>query len=200
MLALVAGVHERSSEDVRSIPSASSISVSPTAPVRTRPSRRMHHETVLGPWIGARWWLQPWVGRSRCSEPETYVKELLFQMDGRVNHMTWWLFALAVIGISVPAFIFLIIIALAAGGSSTNTILALNPIIEIVLAILGIFVNGKRFLDRNTSAWWVLIGFIPYLGRIWILVELGFLRGAPGENRFGPDSTGQTVARFAASA
>ena len=160
----------------------------------------MHHETVLGPWIGARWWLQPWVSRSRCSDPETYVKELLFQMDGRVNRMTWWLFAPAVIGISVLAFILLIIIALAAGGSSTNTILALNPIIEIVLAIIGIFVNGKRFHDRNKSAWWVLIGFIPYLGWIWILVELGFLRGTPGENRFGPDSTGRTVARFAASA
>jgi uncharacterized membrane protein YhaH (DUF805 family) len=159
----------------------------------------MHHETALGPWIGARWWLQPGVGRSRCSEPETYVKEPLFQMDGRVNRMTWWLFAFAVIGISVLVFI-LLIIALAAGGLSMNTIPALNPIIEIALAIIGIFVNGKRFLDRNTSAWWVLIGFIPYLGWIWILVELRFLRGAPGENRFGPDSTGRTVARFAASA
>jgi uncharacterized membrane protein YhaH (DUF805 family) len=128
------------------------------------------------------------------------VKEALFEKDGRVNRMTRWLFARAVIGISVLAFILLIIIALAAGGSSTNTILALNSIIEIVLAIIGIFVNGKRFHDRNTSAWWVRIGVIPYLGWIWILVESGFLRGTPGENRFGPDSTGRTVARFAASA
>jgi uncharacterized membrane protein YhaH (DUF805 family) len=32
----------------------------------------------------------------------------------------------------------------------------------------------------------VLIVLIPIIGAIWILIELGFLVGTPGPNRFGP--------------
>jgi uncharacterized membrane protein YhaH (DUF805 family) len=118
-------------------------------------------------------------------------------MDGRVNRMTWWRFAVSVIGIFVLAFVGLVIIAVPIRRSWTNTILALNPIVAIILAAMGIVVNGKRVHDRDTSAWWVLVGFVPYPGWIRVLVDLGFLRGAPSGNRFGHDSTGRTVARFA---
>jgi uncharacterized membrane protein YhaH (DUF805 family) len=30
---------------------------------------------------------------------------------------------------------------------------------------------------------------IPIIGSIWFLIELGFLAGTPGPNRFGPPST-----------
>jgi uncharacterized membrane protein YhaH (DUF805 family) len=45
----------------------------------------------------------------------------------------------------------------------------------------------KRWHDRNKSGWWTLILFIPLVGPIWMLIELGFLRGTEGPNRFGPD-------------
>jgi uncharacterized membrane protein YhaH (DUF805 family) len=45
----------------------------------------------------------------------------------------------------------------------------------------------KRWHDRNKSGWWSLIIFIPIIGGIWMLIELGFLRGTEGANRFGPD-------------
>lgn len=45
----------------------------------------------------------------------------------------------------------------------------------------------KRWHDRNKSGWWSLIMFVPIIGGIWMLVELGFLRGTEGANRFGPD-------------
>ena len=47
------------------------------------------------------------------------------------------------------------------------------------------FVHIKRFHDRDKSGWWVLIGLIPIIGAIWLLIELGFLKGTPGPNRFG---------------
>ncbi len=47
----------------------------------------------------------------------------------------------------------------------------------------------KRFHDRDKSAWWLLVGFVPVLGPIWLLIELGFLRGTIGANRYGPDPT-----------
>jgi uncharacterized membrane protein YhaH (DUF805 family) len=45
----------------------------------------------------------------------------------------------------------------------------------------------KRWHDRNKSGWWSLILFIPLIGGIWMLVELGFLRGTEGANTYGPD-------------
>jgi uncharacterized membrane protein YhaH (DUF805 family) len=46
---------------------------------------------------------------------------------------------------------------------------------------------AKRWHDRDKSGWWSLIGFVPIIGGIWMLIELGFLRGTEGPNRFGPD-------------
>lgn len=53
--------------------------------------------------------------------------------------------------------------------------------------LIGILVQIKRWHDRDKSGWWVLINFIPCLGGIWALIELGFLPGTAGPNRFGPD-------------
>ncbi len=39
---------------------------------------------------------------------------------------------------------------------------------------------------RNRTGWFLLIGLIPLVS-IWLVVELGFLRGTVGPNRFGPD-------------
>ena len=49
-----------------------------------------------------------------------------------------------------------------------------------------IAVGIKRCHDRNRTGWFLLIGLIP-LVNIWLVVELGFLRGTVGQNRFGPD-------------
>jgi uncharacterized membrane protein YhaH (DUF805 family) len=45
----------------------------------------------------------------------------------------------------------------------------------------------KRLHDRNHSLWYGLIVLIPVVGYLWLLVELGFLRGTVGNNRFGED-------------
>ncbi|MBV8790433.1 MAG: DUF805 domain-containing protein, partial [Pseudolabrys sp.] len=72
----------------------------------------------------------------------------------------------------------------------------------------SIMVGIKRLHDRNKSGWWMLLFYgvpvmldnidrhvmeslvftVPSFAiTIWALVELGFLRGTPGPNRFGPD-------------
>ena len=72
-------------------------------------------------------------------------------------------------------------------------------------------VGVKRLHDRNKSGWWVLLfylapsilgsiantgehplagfvlGLASFVISIWALVELGFLRGTFGSNRYGPD-------------
>jgi len=41
--------------------------------------------------------------------------------------------------------------------------------------------------DRDKSAWWMLIILIPFVGGIWYLVEVGFLKGTEEQNQFGSD-------------
>ena len=88
-------------------------------------------------------------------------------------------------------------------------------IIVLALAILAwvsaFAIGVKRLHDRNRSGWWILLfyvvpavlggagqgtdgdlaqgilGLASVILSIWGLVELGFLRGTRGPNRFGPD-------------
>jgi hypothetical protein len=57
------------------------------------------------------------------------------------------------------------------------------------LHLIDVIVYIKRFHDRDKSGWWVLIWLIPIIGAIWLLIELGFLKGTPGPNRFGSPVT-----------
>ena len=51
--------------------------------------------------------------------------------------------------------------------------------------------NVKRLHDRNKSAWWVIVTFLPYIGPIFVIVELGILDGTKGPNQFGADPKGR---------
>jgi uncharacterized membrane protein YhaH (DUF805 family) len=64
-----------------------------------------------------------------------------------------------------------------------------SGIVALLALIPAIIVQLKRFHDRDKSGWWLLIGLIPIIGAIWLLIELGFLKGTPGPNRFGPQVT-----------
>ncbi len=68
-------------------------------------------------------------------------------------------------------------------------------VILLVLVVLGLFIPGlavqvRRLHDQDKSGWFVLLGFVPYIGGI-ILLVLMCLDGTPGENRFGPDPKGR---------
>ena len=50
--------------------------------------------------------------------------------------------------------------------------------------------QAKRWHDRDKSAWWILLNFIP-IANLWALIETLFLRGTEGSNRFGDDPLNQ---------
>jgi uncharacterized membrane protein YhaH (DUF805 family) len=78
--------------------------------------------------------------------------------------------------------------AAAAAASEAMGKMAL-PLGILMLLVLwpSICLYAKRWHDRDKSGWWSLIMFVPIIGGIWMLVELGFLRGTDGPNRFGND-------------
>lgn len=56
----------------------------------------------------------------------------------------------------------------------------------LILSWVSFAAIAKRFHDRGKSAWWSLIGFVPFIGALWVFVDCGILKGDPQENRFGP--------------
>ncbi len=70
-------------------------------------------------------------------------------------------------------------------------ITALVIVVPLFIAMLyaGVAVYVKRWHDRDKSGWWTMLCFVPIIGTLWTLIELGFMRGTTGTNRFGVDST-----------
>ena len=43
----------------------------------------------------------------------------------------------------------------------------------------------RRWHDRGKLAWWNLLVLVPFIGGVWVLMELGFLSGQPHSNDCG---------------
>jgi uncharacterized membrane protein YhaH (DUF805 family) len=129
------------------------------------------------------------------------IGQLFFSFSGRTNRAPWWigLIVIAVVG-SVLSGIFI--------GSAMSGMVGIDPqdsaaimaamsrilipsaIIGLVLLWPSLAVYTKRWHDRNKSGWWTLIALIPVIGGLWLLIELGFLKGTAGANQYGPDPLG----------
>jgi uncharacterized membrane protein YhaH (DUF805 family) len=107
------------------------------------------------------------------------VTQLLFGFKGRAKRLPWWIATVlaylglgiveAIFGIPRPSVLFLLLLA--------------PPLIWILIAV-----QIKRWHDRDKSAWWFLMNFVPIIGSLWVLIECGFLRGTEGPNRFGDET------------
>jgi uncharacterized membrane protein YhaH (DUF805 family) len=107
--------------------------------------------------------------------------------EGRVNRKQLWLWLI------LPAVVVSLILGMLDGAMGTldpeSGLGLLSGIWTLIILIPAILIYIKRFHDRDKSGWWVLIGLIPIIGALWLLIELGFLKGTPGPNRFGPPVT-----------
>jgi uncharacterized membrane protein YhaH (DUF805 family) len=118
------------------------------------------------------------------------IMHLLFSFQGRIRRLHWWL-----AGISVGVVIGIVVSVLMpmsgmAQGTPNPIFMALIGIIYLFDIYVGLALGAKRCHDRDKSAWFLAIGLIPLIGAIWLLVELGFLDGTQGPNRFGPSPKG----------
>jgi len=107
-------------------------------------------------------------------------KNLLFSFEGRINRKPYWMFILAMIVV----YLVLIGISIAVG---ENVGMILMVLFGLVMLWSSLALQVKRWHDRDKSAWWLLMNFVPFIGAIWVLVECGFLRGTEGQNSYGPD-------------
>lgn len=141
------------------------------------------------------------------------ISDLFMRFEGRIGRKSYWLGILAMIAASILVTLILAFLVGAQGQAS----LILIFLGQLVLLYPSTAIMVKRFHDRDRSGWFVAILLVPivlqgianivgvtgdplnqgaldYLFALWIiivslwfLVELGFLRGSMGANRFGPD-------------
>ena len=104
-------------------------------------------------------------------------KYLYLNFDGRIAPKDWW------IGIIIIFVVSLIISALIGNQGLVQFVIA------ILLFIGGLSLHIKRFHNRGKSGWWVLVFFIPVIGFIWMIVEMGILEGDADANEYGPATT-----------
>jgi uncharacterized membrane protein YhaH (DUF805 family) len=96
--------------------------------------------------------------------------------SGRARRQEYWMFAL---------FDFIIFAVLYVIGLAIKTEI---PYLIYGLAVLlpGLAVAFRRLHDTGKTAWWLLIGIIPFVGGIVLLVFM-CLEGTQGDNQYGPD-------------
>jgi len=109
-------------------------------------------------------------------------KQILFSFEGRIPRKVFWLYSL---GMIIPV----IVVMGIAAAINENLGMIVGVPLYIALIWSSFALQAKRWHDRDKSAWWILIGFVPVIGSLWVLIEAGCLRGTEGSNRFGGDAT-----------
>lgn len=108
---------------------------------------------------------------------------LFTSFEGRIGRKSFWMGVLVLIGVGFVS------------GLLDAMLGTVNEngwgVIGIVAGLATIYpataLYAKRWHDRGKSGWWTLIGLIPIIGGLWMLIELGFLKGTYGSNQYGPD-------------
>ena len=111
-----------------------------------------------------------------------------FSFEGRIGRQTYWLRGLA---LAVPNFIGYMIVS-----QESAIAILLGLALVIVASWAGLATSVKRAHDRDKSGYFVLVSLIPFIGSIWLLIELGFRVGTPGPNSYGP-APGTVVPAYA---
>src|SRR5262245_12554118 len=112
------------------------------------------------------------------------LQQFYLSARGLLTRMQWWL--------GHPIFVITLVLAfinIVMGAHQQKVGVGILSGLIAVSLIPAIFVDIKRWHDRDKSGWWMLIVLLPIVGAIWFLIELGFLAGTPGANRFGRPPT-----------
>ncbi|MFA0088497.1 hypothetical protein BCU70_17055 [Vibrio sp. 10N.286.49.C2] len=136
-------------------------------------------------------------------------KSLLFSSEGRVGRKTFWVW-------NVCYYLGIMVFAQGMNILFPAAMSILLPLFLLIILIPDLLITAKRWHDRDKSSWWLLLNIPLVIGRLslptldpataaepslvqsvisfaaigcglWILVECGFLKGTPGENRFGAE-------------
>lgn len=107
---------------------------------------------------------------------------------GRATRTEYWMWVLfnilIVIGLVIVETVLRKVL-----GASTDSPYLLTNLYSLAILLPAIGVAIRRLHDTNRSGWWMLLGFIPFVGAI-VLIVFFATDSQPGPNRFGPNPKG----------
>jgi len=125
---------------------------------------------------------------------------LLFSFEGRIPRRVFWLASAGLFGYNFfCGFIAGGMLGAMGGGENGEgnagvalAVLGLLLVFLLIGVIANLAVEVKRLHDRGRAGYMVLLPAIPIIGpffAVWLLVEMGLLRGTEGPNEYGDDPT-----------
>lgn len=122
--------------------------------------------------------------------------EFYLSAQGRVTRTQFWL--RLIVPIVLLGFLMGVLDGLLGTWDAGRGAGLFSGLFSLAILVPSVMVQVKRFHDRDKSGWWTAIGAVPVVGAVWLLVELGFLRGTAGANRFGPEPSNASPLRLRA--
>lgn len=121
---------------------------------------------------------------------------VLFSFHGRISRFEYWVKGVLLGGLLMSVALFVALMIDAGLGNINGNLddpnsrgpIVFGLVLMVILVWPNLALQVKRWHDRDKSGWFVLVNLIPIAGPIWSFIELGFLRGSIGPNRFGADS------------
>lgn len=120
------------------------------------------------------------------------VRDNYANFEGRARREEYWMFALF-----NAIFSMLFYIPFIAGIVMESEALMMIGGLLLFLYIAALFLPSlavvvRRLHDQGKSGTWYFIGFVPFIGGIWLLV-LMVTEGTHGPNQYGPDPKGDLI-------
>ncbi|MCB1437452.1 MAG: DUF805 domain-containing protein [Rhodobiaceae bacterium] len=109
-------------------------------------------------------------------------KFLFASFDGRISRQPFWIGFLVLMAANLLTNL---VIRILFGFGAIGGLLSL--IAALVLAYGAFAVLIKRCHDRGKSGWWSVLAVVPFVGLVWVIVDMGILEGAKGANQYGAD-------------
>ena len=138
------------------------------------------------------------------------IAQMLFSFEGRMRRRDFWLVAI-VLGVAHSVLVSIVSAAFfppivmnwdyggggypgwGYGSGMWMYWSHMAPAFGLVSCLLlwpRLAIGVKRFHDRDKSGLWLLLCLLPIIGWLWLLIELGFLDGTQGPNKYGSSPKG----------
>ena len=150
--------------------------------------------------------LPPTESAARRVEGETNanLEDSPFSTDGRIGRQKFWLTGMVISLAAVALTVFARLVSSAGVflSGDPQSAIAVGAWLFWIGAIAALWMCliacAKRWHDRGKSGWRTLLLLIPIIGPVWVLVELGFLQGDYGDNKYGGAdlSSSETTAKW----
>jgi uncharacterized membrane protein YhaH (DUF805 family) len=112
----------------------------------------------------------------------------LFSFRGRLRRVDFWLLsALVFAAMMTAAGLIGAMLGVDVADTSDPRAIYVQLLAISLFTWPNLAVCAKRLHDRGQSGWWILISFLPVIGNVWMVINLGLMRGDQGANRYGPE-------------